>query len=269
MRNLFLLLFLLSAVVCNAAKVDTIDVYSASMKKNIRCVVVVPDAMARGEKLPTVYLLHGHGGNYKTWVTGFDTKELVDKYRVIAVSPNGEDSWYLDSPFNPKIQYETFVSKELVKYIDSNYPTIAKSSARAISGLSMGGHGALYNAIRNQDVFGAAGSMSGGVDLTPFPHRWGIANYIGEKSKYPQNWEKFSVINQLYLLNPSKPLALIIDCGTEDFFYEVNEALHNELLYLKYPHRYTTDQGGHSGEYWKKSQRYHFLFFSDFFEKEK
>ena len=38
--------------------------------------------------------------------------------------------------------------------------------------LSMGGHGALWNAIRHSDIFGAAGSMSGGVDIRPFPDNW-------------------------------------------------------------------------------------------------
>ena len=74
-------------------------------------------------------------------------------------------SWYWNSPVDPKSQYETFISDELIKAIDSKYKTIKNRTGRAITGLSMGGHGALYLAIKHQDVFGAAGSMSGGVDI--------------------------------------------------------------------------------------------------------
>src|SRR5690606_41468252 len=65
------------------------------------------------------------------------------------------DSWYWDSPIDPNYQYETFVSEELVKWIDKNYNTIASREGRAITGLSMGGHGGLYLGFRNLDVFGA------------------------------------------------------------------------------------------------------------------
>jgi len=61
------------------------------------------------------------------------------------------------------------VSKELIQWVDENYRTIAERGGRAISGLSMGGHGGLFLGFRHQDVFGACGSMSGGVDIRPFP----------------------------------------------------------------------------------------------------
>ncbi len=173
----------------------------------------------------------------------------------------------MDSPLNPKLQFETFISKELVEWVDSHYPTIDNPKGRAITGLSMGGHGALYNALRHQDVFGAVGSMSGGVDIRPFPHKWGIATHIGSKAEYPENWEKFSVINQLYWLDPSKPIAMIIDCGSEDFFYDVNRALHEKLLYLKYPHRFISDEGSHNAKYWHKAQYFQVLFFDMFFKQ--
>ena len=103
-------------------------------------------------------------------------KAMADTYGVIIVMPDGGfDSWYYDSPVEPTYRYETFVARELVEYIDSHYRTKAEPSARAIAGLSMGGHGALYLAIRHQNVFGAAGSLSGGVDIRPFPDNWNIA----------------------------------------------------------------------------------------------
>ncbi|MFI3281811.1 MAG: alpha/beta hydrolase family protein [Rikenellaceae bacterium] len=268
MRSIILFLVSLFSIQgAFAAAVDTIKVHSPAMKRDVVCVVVEPDNISADEKLPVIYMLHGHGGSYRTWINGFDTKDLVDQYRVIAVIPDGDrDSWYIDSPIDSSVRYETFISKELIAHIDSNYSTIKSRSGRAITGLSMGGHGALYNAIRNQDVFGAAGSMSGGVDIRPFPNNWAMSEVLGEKKDYPENWDNHTVIEQLHLLTKDS-LALIIDCGEQDFFFGVNEALHEKLQYLNIPHRYITDEGAHTGAYWKKAIHYHFLFFSQFFEK--
>ncbi|WP_242499227.1 alpha/beta hydrolase family protein [Flavobacterium sp. 140616W15] len=81
-----------------------------------------------------------------------------------------------DSPIDTTFKYETYVIDELVPFIDKNYKTITSREGRAISGLSMGGHGALYLSFKHQEVFGAAGSMSGGVDFRPFPEKWDIKN---------------------------------------------------------------------------------------------
>ena len=70
----------------------------------------------------------------------------------------------------PESRYETFISKELIAYTDKNLNAIPDRSKRAITGLSMGGHGAMWNAIRHQDVFGAVGTTSGGMDIRPFPN---------------------------------------------------------------------------------------------------
>jgi len=170
-RILTLLLFVIwtfSSV--QAAIVDTIQIYSQAMQKNIKAVVVTPDSYALAQKLPVVYLLHGYSGNHLDWINkakGFE--KAADLHNLIIVCPDGGfSSWYWDSPVDPKSQYETFISSELVKAIDGKYKTIQDRKGRGITGLSMGGHGALYLGIKHQDVFGAAGSMSGGVDIRPF-----------------------------------------------------------------------------------------------------
>ena len=67
--------------------------------------------------------------------------------------PDGKNTWYWDSPLNADVRYETFISNELVKYVDSHYKTVADRKGRAITGLSMGGHGAMWNGLRHSDVF--------------------------------------------------------------------------------------------------------------------
>ena len=172
----------------HAAAVDTVATYSASMKKSIKAVVITPDNYAGASALPVVYLLHGFSGNYADWITkakGFE--KAADLYQMIIVCPDGNNSWYWDSPADAGYKYETYVAKELIDWVDSKYKTIKSANGRAITGLSMGGHGAMYLAIKHQDVFGAAGTMSGGVDIRPFPNNWEMA----------QAWENMPIIRNV------------------------------------------------------------------------
>ena len=183
-RNLLLAALLLILVAPSfAAKVDTLLVNSPAMNKDVQVVVGTPDA-AFGKKAvacPVIYLLHGYGGNAKTWIgVKPDLPQIADEKGIIFVCPDGKNSWYWDSPKDPSYRYETFVSSELVKYIDGHYKTIADRKGRAITGLSMGGHGAMWNAIRHKDTFGAGGSTSGGVDIRPFPLNWDMSKQLGE-----------------------------------------------------------------------------------------
>jgi len=257
--------FVLTCQHVNAAKIDTVKTYSASMKKNINAIVITPDNYANTTALPVVYLLHGHSGNYKDWVTkGKGVDKAADLYQMIIVCPDGNNSWYWDSPVDATFKYETYVSSELVNFIDSNYKTIKDKKGRGITGLSMGGHGGLYLSIKHQDVFGVGGSMSGGVDIHPFPNNWDMSSRLGKLAESPENWEKYTVINILHLIKPNS-LSLIIDCGTEDFFYKVNEKLHQELLYRNIPHDYITRAGAHNWNYWNNAIHYQLLFMSNYF----
>ncbi|MDE3741926.1 alpha/beta hydrolase [Maribacter polysaccharolyticus] len=250
-----------------AANVDTLVVYSKSMKKNTKTCVITPDNYKKtGESYPVLYLLHGYSGNYASWVKDFpQLKHFSDRYNLIIVGVDGDfSSWYFDSPVDSTMRYETYVTKELIDFIDNRYNSIKSREGRAVTGLSMGGHGALYLAIRHQDIFGASGSMSGGVDIRPFPQNWDLAKRLGDKATHPENWEKHTVINQLYLLEDDR-LALIIDCGIDDFFIDVNRHLHEKLLYFNIPHDYIERPGGHTLAYWDNALQYQILYFDNFF----
>jgi S-formylglutathione hydrolase FrmB len=140
-----------------AASVDTARIYSPSMLKEIRCVIIKPDAYS-GKKLhfPTVYLLHGFSDHYDTWIKTVPAiKDYADRLQLILVCPDGGySSWYFDSPVDTSYKYETHISREVVTYIDVHYRTIPDRNHRAIAGLSMGGHGALFLALRHSDIFG-------------------------------------------------------------------------------------------------------------------
>lgn len=263
MRKLFLLAFVsIYSFSTQAARVDTILTHSQAMKKDIKAVIVLPDSYNTAQQYPVIYLLHGYSGNYSNYITNVPKiKDYSDTYNVIFVCPDGNyGSWYFDSPIDTNWKYETYVSSELISWIDGHYSTVKEKKGRAITGLSMGGHGALYLAFKHQDIFGAAGSMSGGVDIRPFPEKWDMAKRLGDYATHPQNWENNTVINMTYLLKPNS-LKIIFDCGTEDFFYRVNNNLHQRLLERNIPHDYISRPGGHTWDYWRNAIEYQVMFF--------
>ncbi len=269
MRKVFSIVFFavfFSVFPADAADADTVSVFSRVMNRDIKTVIIKPQGYGSGKRYPTLYLLHGYSDDYSGWVRKAPVvKRLSDLYEMIIVCPDGGyNSWYWDSPVVEGVRFETFVSDELVSWVDGNLSTIARREGRAITGLSMGGHGALYLAFRHQDVYGACGSLSGGVDIRPFPNNWDIARLLGLRSEYPERWERHTVMGLLHLLTPGG-VKIILDCGTEDFFYDVNVRLHEALRSLNIPHDFVSRPGVHNWAYWENAIQYQALFFGNFF----
>ena len=247
------------------SKTTSILIKSASMNKYIPATVITPDCYDKGIAFPVVYFLHGYDCTHAVWAENAAIEEFASKYDFIAVCPDGGlNSWYFDSPVDPSCRYETHISSEVVDFIDANYKTIPDRSKRAITGFSMGGHGAFYIAIRHQDKFANVGSLSGGVDIRPFPDGWDLPSRLGSYSQYPENWEKNTVMNMTGLIEPGS-LNIIFDCGTSDFFLEVNQKLHRKLDAEGIEHTFNTSAGGHNFDYWSKNIESHIIFFKENF----
>ena len=253
------------------ANAKLIQVKSASMNKDIEVIVVLPESYEkkRDKRYPVIYLLHGYHGDHTSWPLKAKPSlhKIASKTNIIFVCPNGNGKWYVDSPVHPEVKYETFVAKELVEYIDKNYRTIASKEGRAITGYSMGGHGALLLCLKHQDTFGAAGSMAGTVDLRMNVNQ-GKIDVLGEYSKYRSVWDENSVINNLHRVHRKSIPAFIIDCGTEDHLIRANEKLHQEMLDMRLPHEYITRPGGHTQPYWRNAIDTQIMFFSKYFSKQ-
>lgn len=266
--NLLLFVFCFSVKLW-AGSVDTVSIYSNSMHKEIKAVVILPDSyQIKNKKFPVVYLLHGYDGWYSNWIIRMpELKNYADTNQLIIVCPDGEkSSWYFDSPVDTAYRYETHISKEVVGFIDGHYRTRANKKYRAITGLSMGGHGALFIALRHSDIFGAAGSMSGGVDLKESRNRFDISNRIGDTITHATAWHEMAVIN-LIEKYPHTKLKIIFDCGDRDIFIAGNRKLHEKMVQLKIPHEYSENPGQHNWDYWRANIPYHLQVFRNFFNK--
>ncbi|MEN9323452.1 MAG: Carbohydrate esterase family 1 [Bacteroidota bacterium] len=257
-----------------AAKVDTLQIESKAMNKIYKAAVVTPKTYAKSKaSYPVLYLLHGAYGHFGDWLKNTPNKNLVadlaDQYNLIIVMPEGETfSFYLDSPVNAASQFDTFISQEVIQKVDETYRTIASKNGRVITGLSMGGHGALYLSSKHAELFCAAGSMSGVVDMNLMLSPDNLERtknlltpLFGDEVLLPETYARYAIMGKLDLLKANK-MPLILDCGVDDFLLESNREFHRRLVYSKIPHDYTERPGAHTWEYWSNALPYQLLFFS-------
>lgn len=267
---------ILFSLAIHAAKVDTVEINSTFLQRKVKIAVVTPRGYQSGQATyPTLYLLHGGNGKFSDWLMAPPDKSLVhrisDENNLIIVLPEGGiGGYYLDSPVNPASQYESFITKEVIAKVDGSYRSIKEKTGRVICGLSMGGHGALYLATRNPQLFCAVGSMSGALDINT--DNWDVtperrkaiadrqANVWPPKAENPAFYYNNSVVNMADKMK-ANGLPIKFDCGVDDFLIAPNRELHRRLLYNKTPHEYTERPGAHTWDYWQNALPDHVAFF--------
>jgi enterochelin esterase-like enzyme len=212
-------------------------------------------------RYPTVYLLHGWPGGEGNWPGHGHADRTADTLiatgrmpECILVFPNGRGrgllgrSLYLDS-VDGRSRVFTFVSDDLVRWVDSTFRTRPEPGERAVVGLSDGGSAALLLAFRRPDVFGACGGLSGRYRLQP---EFGLGGVIGDE---PER-SRFLAANSPTVIAESNPSALAglriyFDCGLSDGPIEDNRELDRILTREGVPHEFHEFPGGHTWKYWR------------------
>jgi len=257
-RIVFIIFFLL--LTGNVFAQDTLVINKPYIPYPDTTLIITPGNNSQPSEMPLVFLLNGWSGNYAQWNIITDVQSYSDKYNMIIVCPDGfYDSWYLDNPFEPRVQFERFFWKDLVPKILQKYKV--DTNKIFISGLSMGGHGAMTLFLKHPDFFLSAGSTSGILDLTAFPEKWGIKKGIGNYNDFSKVWKSNSAI---YLLQNIVGMnkQIIFDCGTEDFSYDVNNNFRAKCRKLKIKATFISQPGNHNAQYWHHSIKAHFEFFN-------
>ncbi|MES2005335.1 MAG: alpha/beta hydrolase family protein [Bacteroidota bacterium] len=270
MKIITLLTLFFITLNANATSVDTLEIYSNKMHRAVKTVVIKPAdyETQKGKHFPVLYLLHGAFGSYSNWILKVPhIQQLATQYQMLIVCPDGGyTSWYFDSPIDSTYQFETFVANEVPDYIDAHYKTIEDRKARAITGLSMGGHGGIFLAFRHSDQFSACGSMSGALHITVISQGYGVEKRLGDTTTNRKYWNDWSALNVIEKY-PKDSLDILIDCGTEDRVLPMNRAMHDKMLKLKIPHDYIERPGEHNWPYWTNSIDYQVLFFRKHFDR--
>ena len=224
------------------------NTWSEAMRKDVPVACVLPSAYGRDpdRRWPVVYLLHGCGGDANQFLekTGL-VRKAVDDIGFIAICPDGmSSSWWMDSPVDESVRYGTFVGRELVRWADSSFRTVADRRGRVLAGASMGGYGAMSVGIRNKDVFGSVGSIFGCMELKPFVgNEWSIARRMGPVEGRESVYDAHSVLTLARSLG-NGDLNLMMVIGSDDqFFVPCNRALHRQLSESGIAHDYVEIRG--------------------------
>ncbi len=211
----------------------------------------VPDEVP-ADGLPVWVLLHGAYDGHTAWSDHAHEAigALAARWQLIVVTPDGEPhGWWLDSPKEPGHRLATWFHDDLLPWIDATLPS---NGARGVSGLSMGGHGALTLALRRPGTFQAVTSMSGVVDLPAAASREALQRWLGAyDADAPELWEAHSA-RHLLAANPSalQGVTLALACGEEDTWFADNAALHAQLTAAGVPHVWRPVPGGHTWDVW-------------------
>jgi len=244
-------------------RVETVRFISKLVGTTLLYKVILPPDYDRSRttRYPVLYLLHGLSGHSRDWISRTNVADYASQYRMIVVTPEGNDSWYVDSAGLPTDKYETYIVQELIPDVQQRYRTIEARYGRAIAGLSMGGYGAFKFALKYPGQFAFAGSTSGA---------FGVTRYAEKDTGKGAAWETFLKLfgpvgsqtrkaNDLFELIVELPTARIsslpyfyFDCGTEDspLIFNANRELDQLMLQKKIPHEFRELPGNHSWAYW-------------------
>lgn len=212
-------------------------------------------------KLKTLFLLHGYGCGFWNWLP----EDLLVKYNVAVVIPNGENSFYLDGPATGD-KFETFVGKELPEYVNKTFGLANGPEDTNIMGFSMGGFGALHTGLAFPKLFGKIGAMSSALimhevagmkegDSNPIANYEYYYNRFGNPAELIEghnNPEALAV--QLQMAGEPIP-EIYMCCGSEDFLIEPNRATHKFFEDNKIPHQYHESKGVHDFVFWNEYSR--------------
>ncbi len=251
-----------------AVRSEVLTHQSAALGREQKFQIFYPQLFNPNRKYPVLYLLHGAGGSYNQWASRGTLGEILERYEMFVVLPDGDKtSWYVDSPTTDS-KYESYIIRDLIPYIDRKFPTVSDRKYRAISGLSMGGHGAITLAIKHPDLFASASSLSGIMDIVRHPNEWGIAARLGSRDENLSLWKANCALNLLESWQGNPPVALFTSCGVDDFALQENRDFAHKMEELKIPHLYVEHPGAHTMDYWLGHIEEHLLFHNYYFRKQ-
>ena len=268
-----LLTLLAACLALSLSAQDLVVIESPNLHCNDSILVFIPEQYASQyaeeycveccgdpEAVPALFLLHGWSGCYRDWSRKCDIQRIADSTGFIIICPDGfYDSWYVNAEDPEQMQWRTFFDKELYPQIMEKYwldPT-----KTFITGLSMGGHGAINLFLDHISRFRAAGSMSGVLDLNAEAGRLGLSRLLGPYGPDNPRHDAESAINRIERDQNAKKL-LLITCGYSDTLYPCSRAFCERCKELGVPYIEVYSPGVHSWTYWDYALRLHLWYFS-------
>jgi S-formylglutathione hydrolase FrmB len=211
-------------------------------------------------RYPVLYFLHGLGDNEQTLFKGGGW-DLIENLRqkgqvsdFLVITPEGRRSFFINSA-DGRVRYSDFFIREFIPYIDSHYSIRRERSARAISGFSMGGYGALRFAFAHSELFSSVSAQS--AALIAEPPQQAENGPLGTVFGNPidvRHWNQnspFVLAKRNRAQIRASGLSIYFNCGSKDEFgFDQGAAeLHRQLQAEGVQHEYHLYPGNHGAEY--------------------
>ncbi|HVO62799.1 MAG TPA: alpha/beta hydrolase-fold protein [Terriglobales bacterium] len=283
----FIVVFLLISAAAAQSRIDCSAIKSRILGEPIRYCVLLPASYdsAKMQRYPILYFLHGLGESEKSlfdtggWTLIDDLQEELKIGQFLIVAPEGKSSFYINSA-DGKFRYSDFFLREFMPRIESKYRVRRERAFRGITGVSMGGYGALRFAFAYPQLFGSVSAQSAalitespqelnGAGKSGLPMTRVIANVFGDPINLA-HWRQnapFALAkkNQAEL----RGQAIYFNCGKSDEYnFEIGaKALDRELTAEHVGHEFHLYPGDHSLDYFMDHIGETLEFHSRVFEK--
>ena len=275
---------------CQSKVLESRSMASKLLKTEVKYSIYLPDGYETSNRhYPVVYLLNGYTGNEQDWIQFGNMLTLVDQSVVsgkfpamIIVMPDGDDRLYMNK-YDGSYPYEDMFIQEMIPFIEKEYRIRSERQFRAISGLSMGGAGALKLAMTYPDLFVASASYSAAIRSDKVLATYGnddqerFDNYFGRalgeglkgQERLTEHYRKNNVFDIVQNKAPKelKRVSYYFDCGDDDYLSPGNVQLHMDLKQLGIDHEFRIRDGAHTWSFWRESLPIGLTFIGKYFSR--
>src|SRR5512140_741227 len=269
-RGLAFALFVFAAAPRALAARHDERVPTRNMPAAVPVVVATPPSYDAepGRRYPVLYFLHdGQGDEAVLFRQGVaDALEAAMRAgrlpEMIVVCPRGSGTWWADAQGGAR-RMASFLSDDLVPFVDGKYRTRATRGSRLAAGISMGGYGALHWALAKPGLFVASGGLSPAIQQLCAPSVAAMPFFIRPSLEAAFGADPVANVlreNDLYgmLLDdpglPARAPFLLVRCGTEDKYRlaEITGFFDRYASAVGLAHEVRLETGVHAWPYWRR-----------------
>ena len=241
---------------------------SPVLRRNTEITVILPTPEEEGGQIPqnckVLYLLHGLHGDASSWLRFSNIERYAQEAGIAVVMPSVLNSFYQDMVHGER--FFTYMTQELPQFICGLFPVSQKREDTYIAGLSMGGYGAWFLALSRPELYSAAASLSGAVDIgfrvTPplasgkGPMPFFVEDCFGDITQVAHSHRDIIALYEK-AADPAALPRLYQSCGTEDYHYTMNRLTNEKLTSLGARITWREEAGKeHEWDFWDSELRY-------------
>ena len=204
---------------------------------------------------PTLYLLHGLLGNYTDWVSGTRIQRWAEDAGLAVVMPSGDNSFYVNGQ-TANNDYGAFIGEELPRVMRQMFPLSHRREDTFITGLSMGGFGAIRNGMKHAETFSRIIGLSAAIHFfdPDYDSVAGEESAFGSLAEAAQTDKNHHVVlEQLKARVDAGEVeapAFYLACGTQDSLMGVNRSFRADVEAAGFEVDWDEEDRGHDWDFW-------------------